>query len=45
MKMIVITIFIFCSLISNGQNNPNAILGQWITEKENCIVEVYKVKD
>ncbi len=42
MKSLVSFILIFCSLISNGQNNENAILGRWITEKGDCIVDVYK---
>ncbi len=42
MKIIVLTIFIFNSFFSYAQNNENAILGKWETEKGSCIVEVYK---
>ena len=43
MRSIIIT-FIAILFISTsyGQHNPDAILGKWITEKKNCIVEVYK---
>ena len=30
------------SLLCLGQNNPDAIVGKWITDANNCIVEVYK---
>lgn len=42
MKLLAITGLILCSLFSIGQNNQNAILGRWITQKGDCIVEVYK---
>ncbi len=45
MKMIVLSIFVFCSSHSIAQNNADAILGQWISENKNCIVEVFKQAD
>ncbi len=35
--------FSLLSFISIGQNNPDAILGKWITTTQDCIVEVYKL--
>src|SRR6478736_1015267 len=32
----------FISLAAAGQNNPNAILGKWMTVQNNLEVEVYK---
>jgi uncharacterized protein (DUF2147 family) len=34
--------FSLLSFISIGQNNPDAILGKWITTTGDCIIEVYK---
>ena len=43
MKTFVSTVLFFLqSFISNAQNNPDAILGKWITTTDNCMVEVYK---
>lgn len=30
------------TFLSFGQNNPDMILGKWMTDTKNCIVEVYK---
>lgn len=43
MKVFAITLFAVLLLLGcSAQNNPDAILGKWMTEKKNCIVEVYK---
>ena len=43
MKNIIIGIFFLInSLHTIAQNNPDAILGKWITTTKNCMVEVYK---
>lgn len=34
--------FLINTCVSVAQNNPDAILGRWITASENCIVDVYK---
>ncbi len=34
--------FLINSFISIAQNNPDAILGKWVTTAGNCMVEVYK---
>jgi uncharacterized protein (DUF2147 family) len=39
---IVAIVFSINSFASFAQNNPDAILGKWITTTGNCIVEVYK---
>ncbi len=41
-KIITALLFSIISLISFAQNNPDAILGKWITTTENCVIEVYK---
>lgn len=47
MKILIALILItFVSISSiSAQNKPDAIVGKWITEKGNCIVEVYKDKN
>lgn len=42
---LVLTISILCVHILYAQNSPDAILGKWITETGNCIVDVFKIKD
>ena len=43
MKITLIAIIsCFLSLFSSAQSNPDAILGKWITDAGNCIVQVYK---
>ena len=42
-----IFIFLLCcttSFVSLAQDNPDAIIGKWITITGNCIVEIYKQK-
>ena len=39
---ISILLFSLQSFVSTAQNNPDAILGKWITSTDNCMVEVYK---
>ena len=43
----ILAIIIFCStsIISLAQNKSDAILGRWITEAGNCMVEVYKIQN
>lgn len=46
MKSLTFLIILFLSVsISKAQNNPDAILGKWMIDKGNCLVEVYKVKN
>jgi uncharacterized protein (DUF2147 family) len=43
MKNILAGIFLsMASFLSFGQNNPDAILGKWMSVTGNCMVEVYK---
>ena len=43
MNRFYLTILIsFTTICVAAQNNPDAILGKWITDANNCIVEVYK---
>ncbi len=41
-RFLYFLIIIFCSLNSLAQKNPDAILGQWMSEDNNLKVEVYK---
>ena len=44
MNRILLSILILSTaMVAFGQSNPDAILGKWMTETNNCIVEVYKV--
>ena len=36
-------LFTFTTFTSVAQNNPDAIIGKWITLTGNCIVDVYKL--
>ena len=43
MKIITASLLFFLkTFVSFSQNNPDAILGKWITTTGNCMVEVYK---
>ena len=43
MKTILVFIFLYVSSFSSfAQNNPDDILGKWVTTTGSCIVEVYK---
>jgi len=42
MKTIISLLCFLHSFVSFAQNNPDAILGKWITTSGNCMVEVYK---
>ena len=43
MNRFLLSIFISCiSITSFTQTSPDAILGKWMTDANNCIVEVYK---
>lgn len=41
-NIIAVLFFLISSFTCIAQNNPDAILGKWITIAGNCIVEVYK---
>ena len=46
MKPILITLAMLLSLKTFTQNNNDAIIGKWLkTNKEDLIIDVYKVKD
>ena len=47
MKKIRLTLLLICVAIisSNAQNNPDAIIGKWVTLQNNLAVEVYKQDD
>lgn len=43
MKLLVFFIYATLTFIKGyGQTDPDAILGKWIIDKGNCIVEIYK---
>ncbi len=46
MKYLITTIFTIISIFSIAQNNPDAIIGKWISiPQKNLIVEVFKEKN
>ena len=42
-KIVAAILFLVITLVSFSQNNPDAILGKWMTTSGDCIVEVYKL--
>jgi uncharacterized protein (DUF2147 family) len=44
-KIIASFLFSILIFVSRAQNNPDAILGKWVTAEGNCKIEVYKQSD